>query len=120
MSNEKTLVVTGLVVDSDHPLTIAELSRACCMHAEWVMELVDEGILEPTHQANQQTSSRPDPQPGHQRNRWQFSGSSLRRALVVRRLQRDLGINLAGAALALQLMDEMDTLRARLGAHSCR
>ena len=106
MSNEKTLVITGMVIDSDHPLTIAELSHACCMHAEWVMELVEEGILEPTSR--------------RQRNRLQFSGNSLRRALVVRRLQRDLGVNLAGAALALELMDEMDTLRARLDAHSCR
>jgi len=105
MSNQKTLVITGLVVDGDHPLTIAELSRACCMHAEWVMELVDEGILEPTHSEH---------------SRLRFSGSSLRRALVVRRLQRDLGVNLAGAALALQLMDEMDTLRARIDARSCR
>ena len=83
-------VITGLVVDSDHPLSIAELSRACCMHAEWVMELVDEGILAPTR---------------IEHSRLQFSGSSLRRALVVRRLQRDLGHNLAGAALALELMD---------------
>lgn len=109
MSNDKTLVVTGLVVDSDHPLTIAELSRACCMHADWVMELVDEGILEPHQQADH-----------GERSRLRFSGSSLRRALVVRRLQRDLGVNLAGAALALQLMEEMDTLRARLNARSCR
>jgi len=109
MSNDKTLVVTGLVVDSDHPLTIAELSRACCMHAEWVMELVDEGILEPHQQARH-----------GERSRLRFSGRSLHRALVVRRLQRDLGVNLAGAALALELMEEMDTLRARLNARSCR
>lgn len=109
MSNDKTLLVTGVIVDHEHPLTIAELSRACCMHAEWVMELVDEGILEPVHQPTR-----------HERSRWQFSGNSLRRALVVRRLQRDLGINLAGAALALELMDEMDTLRARLNARNCR
>jgi chaperone modulatory protein CbpM len=31
-------------------------------------------------------------------------------------LQRDLGINLAGAALALQLLDEVEALRARLRA----
>lgn len=109
MSNEKTLVVTGVVVDHEHPLSIAELSRACCMHAEWVMELVDAGILEPHY-----------PPGRSERARLQFSGSSLRRALVVRRLQRDLGVNLAGAALALDLMDEMDTLRARLDARSCR
>ena len=40
----------------------------------------------------------------------------LRRALSTAdgRLQRDLGVNLAGAALALELMDELDGLRAQL------
>jgi chaperone modulatory protein CbpM len=48
-------------------------------------------------------------------HRWRFSGTHLRRATVALRLQRDLGVNLAGAALALELLDELDTLRARLG-----
>jgi chaperone modulatory protein CbpM len=30
------------------------------------------------------------------------------------RLQRDLGVNLAGIALALDLMEELDNLRAEL------
>ncbi|MEO5655034.1 MAG: chaperone modulator CbpM [Nitrosospira sp.] len=32
------------------------------------------------------------------------------------RLQHDLGVNLAGIALALQLLDEVEMLRARLNA----
>ena len=35
---------------------------------------------------------------------------------VAWRLQRDLGVNLAGAALALQLLDEVQTLRAQITA----
>jgi len=106
-----TTITTGLVLDDDHPLTLAELSRACAMHAEWVLELVDEGILEPI----------PPPAPRVSDSRqWCFSGHNLHRALVVRRLQRDLGVNLAGAALALELMEEVETLRARINARSCR
>jgi len=33
---------------------------------------------------------------------------------VALRLQRDLGLNLAGAALALELLDEVEALRAQL------
>jgi chaperone modulatory protein CbpM len=33
---------------------------------------------------------------------------------VASRLQRDLGVNLAGAALALELLQEIEALRARL------
>jgi chaperone modulatory protein CbpM len=61
--------------------------------------LVQEGILDPRRD-----------RPGH----WRFSAASLQRARTAIRLQRDLDINLAGVALALQLLDEIDSLRARL------
>ena len=32
------------------------------------------------------------------------------------RLQRDLGLNLAGVALALELLDEIEALRSRISA----
>jgi chaperone modulatory protein CbpM len=38
----------------------------------------------------------------------------LQRARVALRLQNDLDVNLAGAALALELLDELDELRARV------
>jgi chaperone modulatory protein CbpM len=37
----------------------------------------------------------------------------VRRVRLVVRLQRDLGVNLAGAALVLELMSELELLRAR-------
>lgn len=64
-----------------------------------IVALVDEGVLTPS-----------GPTPAH----WRFTGVHLHRAGVAVRLQRDLGINLAGAALALHLLDEMETLRAQL------
>jgi chaperone modulatory protein CbpM len=92
-------IVTGLLLDDETCLTLGELCRVCTVHAEWIIELVDEGILDPS-----------GPDAAH----WRFSGPSLLRALRVRRLQQDLGINLAGAALVLDLLDEVESLRARL------
>ena len=89
----------GILLDEDNALTVEELSSACHVHVEWVIELVDEGILEPS---------------GNEVAHWRFAGASLRRARTVRRLQQDLRINLAGAALALELMDEIDDLRAHM------
>lgn len=91
----------GIILDEQTELTLAELSRACAAQAEVIIELVDEGVLEPI---------------GHEPQRWRFTGVHLRRARVAVRLQRDLGLNLAGAALALQLLDEVEALRERLRA----
>jgi chaperone modulatory protein CbpM len=94
-------ILTGLLLDEESTLTLGELSRACTVHAEWIIELVDEGILEPT---------------GDDITHWRFSGPSLQRARAAMRLQRDLEINLAGAALVLDLIEEVEALRSRLHA----
>ncbi|MFM0472046.1 chaperone modulator CbpM [Paraburkholderia strydomiana] len=42
-----------------------------------------------------------------------FSGAALRRVRTARRLAQDLEINAPGIALALDLLDENNVLRAR-------
>lgn len=96
MSDNMATLLDGLLLDDDHPLNLGQLSRACSVHAEWVIELVDEGILEPH---------------GNTPMQWEFRGNSLHRARCVQRLQQDLGVNLAGAALALELLQEIRRLR---------
>lgn len=96
MKNEP---LTGLLLDEQCLLSLGELSRACDVSAEFIVELVHEGILDPQ---------------GVDTAHWRFHGTGLRRARTVVRLQRDLGVNLSGAALALELMDEIETLRQRL------
>lgn len=92
-------ILIGLVLDDQSLLTISELCGACEVQIEWIVELVDEGILEPSGQVTEH---------------WCFSGTSLQKARTVKRLQMDLGVNIAGAALVLELMDENNSLRARL------
>lgn len=41
-------------------------------------------------------------------------GISVRRVRCAQRLEQDLGVNIAGAALALELLEELERLRARL------
>mgnify|MGYP001110332891 CR=1 FL=1 len=99
----ESYVFSGHIVEEEVELTLADLSRACCVNAEWLIELVDEGVLEPVEMP-----------PVNMKASWHFSGTSVYRVRTIQRLQRDLGVNMAGAALALALLDEMDTLRARL------
>jgi len=100
MENEKGLPqLSGIIFEELNELTLADLSHACAVQADCIVELVEEGVIVPI---------------GREPHRWRFSGVHLHRASVALRLQRDLGLNLAGAALALQLLDEVETLRARL------
>lgn len=83
-------------------LSLAELSRTCAVQIDFILDLIEEGVLAPS------TGRAPED--------WRFSSTQLRQVTVAWRLQRDLGVNLAGAALALQLLDEVETLRAQISA----
>jgi len=98
MTDKNTIVaiLSGEIVEQRAPLSLGELCQQYAVHAEWIVDLVDEGILEPQ---------------GEQQVQWRFSGECCRRISIVLRLQRDLGINLAGTALALELLDELRELR---------
>ena len=65
--------------------------------------MVDQGIIEPT---------------GRRGRHWCFAASSLRRTRVTLHLQKDLGVNLAGAALALDLLEHIDKIESQLRALS--
>jgi chaperone modulatory protein CbpM len=93
--------LSGLILDEHCSFTLDELSTACSVRTEYIIEMVDEGILEPVGQQRE-------------RQHWTFTGGSLLRARKARRLQQDLGINLAGAALVLDMMEEIERLRERL------
>ena len=95
-------ILSGIIVDEHAELTLIELCHACGRPREWFVELIDEGIIEPIGPIEKEQVH------------WRFYGTSLRRALIVRRLESDLGVNLPGAALALELLDEVEALRARV------
>lgn len=98
-----------LVVLDEEEISLADLSRSCRVHAEWVMELVDEGVIEP--RGVRESAAAPQ---------WRFSATTIVRVQKARRLQRDLGVNLPGVALALELLDRIDALEQRLRVASSR
>ena len=96
---------TNIVMEDATELTLADLCRACGAHADIIIELVSEGVIEITS-AEQSLSQE----------HWRFTGVHLLRAKVAIRLHRDLGVNFAGAALALQLMEELAEAKAKLAS----
>lgn len=99
MTNDLLLLLTGEVLEEEVEMTLAELCRACQVSAEKMFELVDEGVVEPM---------------GRDSEIWLFHGANVRRVRCALRLQNDLGVNLAGAALALELLEELEVMRERL------
>jgi chaperone modulatory protein CbpM len=87
------------VVEQQPELSLAELCRCAGASAGLVAELVEHGVL--------------SPQPGAD---WRFDGRSLAIVRRAGRLVRQLGVNAAGAAVAIELLERIEQLeRAQRG-----
>ncbi len=91
--------VVSEILELEVELTFTQICQACGAGTQDVVELVEEGLLEPA---------------GCDEEHWRFPGTSLQRARKALRLQQDLGVNVAGAALALELIDELNRLKTKL------
>ncbi len=87
---------TSIVIDDSVTYSLREICDAWGVYGERVVELVEYGIIEPRgdHPAN-----------------WRFDARAMFRARRALKLSQDLGINLAGVSLALELLDELEALR---------
>jgi len=79
--------------------TLEEISRACAVTEQWVTERVTEGMLG--------QPMGPPPQ-------WRFGRADLRRVRRMSAIERDFDAAPELAALVADLLEEMDSLRARL------
>lgn len=94
-------VLRGQLIDEESLISLEELCQHCMLKTDDVITLVSEGIIDPH-------VDRPDPD---RATRWHFHISSVRRVQTTVHLQRDLGVNLPGAALALELLDRIADLQ---------
>ena len=93
---------TTLICAGD-PIGASELAHACGAGVDWVVQLVEVGIVAP-------------PAPREPPEAWRFESGDLRCALEARRLERDFGVGLEAAALILDLQREVRRLKAVLAA----
>ena len=99
MTSTTTVVVTTVdCLGEGTWLDAAELAQACRVAPEVIVELIDEGLLEPV-------SSEPISR---------FGSDELARARRILRLQADFDASLPAVALMLDLIDEVDRLRGLL------
>jgi len=97
--SEKRLIPVAEILDETIELSLNELAQRCAVETRIVIEMVEEGVLEPR-------GERPD--------EWYFRGPDLIRLHRALRLQQDLDVNLPGIALAIELLEELDDLRSRI------
>ena len=74
--------------------------RQCCLlcrvNAQLIHEMIEEGVITPV---------------GNNPRNWCFGATQIKRIQVTLRLQQDLRVNLPGAALALDLLEELAELQ---------
>ena len=99
MTENDENVLSGIVFDEATEITILELCETCSIETKLVEKMIDEGILEPS---------------GEKGAGRRLPYSSVHRTRTVIHLQRDLGVNLAGAALALELLERIEKLHIQL------
>jgi len=92
-------MMTGEVLTDDPKLTLDDLCETCGVSEVTIRAYVAEGVIEVN---------------GDDAGRWRFSEISLVRVQKAYRLQRDLRLNAAGAALALELMSQIEALNDQL------
>ena len=99
MTKQTTDILTGDIVENETRLSLQQLCDTCSVETEYIITLVNQGCIEPV---------------GVEQSHWRFSGISIRRVQKAKRLQQDLGINPAGVALVIDLIDEIERLRCKL------
>ena len=87
-----------LVGDADW-IAAAEFCRLCRLDLEAVIELADLGLVSPR---------------GYSPPEWQLPAAALPRLAMAGRLMRDLGLNVSGAALAVELLEAQRDLERQI------
>ncbi len=98
--NDDGDVLLAQVLDDDDWLRIDEICNRLCVEQQWIVEMVELGALEPRG--------------GLEPSDWAFPRRQLPRVLAMTRLVTDLGVNLTGAAIIVELVEERRRLQARL------
>jgi chaperone modulatory protein CbpM len=94
-----TQVLEAHVLGEGDWIAAAEVCQLCRLDFDAVMELAALGVVAPRE-------SRP--------GQWQVPATALPRLRVVGRLIHDLGINVSGAALAVELLEARRELESRI------
>jgi chaperone modulatory protein CbpM len=98
MADKEIVIIADY--SQNQPITLLELCELSGLDQTTIRVFIEYDILQPSS--------------GAEPSEWQFDLPQVQRLKKAQRLQRDLELNLAGVALVLELVEEMDNLRARM------
>ena len=113
MSITNDSIVSGVLID-EATLTIVELANACSVEYTWVVQHVEDGLLECSHGAMTAAISSADAA------QWRFASAALIRARRLANIERTFDANAEVAALVVDLLEEVATLRQQRFAEQSR
>ena len=99
MKNDTVRVYEARIIEEEEPMTIIQICERCKLSKEEIIELIEEGIIYPKDKQNKSLS---------------FSFDTIDRILKVKRLKRDMDLNMAGVALAVNLLDRIEELERKI------
>ena len=80
--------------DNTDELTLKEVCERCPVSVQQIITLVEYGVVEPK---------------GRNTSEWRFTSTGYLRIRKAIRLQKDLSINESGVALAIDLLDKLES-----------
>ena len=101
MPTSEEFFLSGDILDEGTEVSVADLCRMFAVEERHIVELVEEGVL----------GTRDAVLIEFDKTEWRFHGNEVRRVRIALRLERDLGINVPGVALVLELLEELEQLR---------
>lgn len=95
----KEIIFTGVLIEDTTTYTAIEVCQKYHIPQELLIEMIEHGLFPRTTTSPEQIS---------------FDAKALRRMESAFRLHNDLGINLPGVTLALELLDEIEKIHSEL------
>ena len=96
---DKHTIITGELIDDNATISLAQVCHLYHIPEELLIELLEHGLFHDITPPVERVT---------------FNAFMLSRVQSARRLQEDLGVNLEGVILALELRDELENIRNEL------
>ena len=98
---DKNRTLSVELMEPSATFTLREVCERGDCHAEFVIKLVNYGVIAPMEETPEA-------------RQWQFDLQTLARLRKAQRLQRDLKMNLPGLAMSLELLDEVRDMQRQI------